>query len=231
MQDLEYQIKKDCSQKSFLITIISVFGLLILILIIFGPGIISGLKKNVISSEGIIAGSIVWGLIIISILVILYVRFKRWEYPFRTRWNRNGIIIGYPGGKIKELYWEDVQEIKLEGENWLKMLVPLYYVGRFSWNSTLWLLYAGVTKPIWRINFAFFHFRLKNNKIISVPIRKENLNKAVDILKSIKLENTKVKSFSETKSKRWLIALLISIPFSLAVSTESMSQFLLMEIQ
>jgi hypothetical protein len=166
--DLEYRIEKDNSKKSIFLTIVLFLVLLVWIFITYGISIIRGVNKGAISEEGIIAGSIVWGLIAISIVIILYIRFKKWKYPFQAKWNQKGILVRHPNGKTKEFYWKDVSEIKLEGENWAKMLVPYYYVGRFSWNSLLWMLSAGVTKLVWRINFAFFHFRLKNKKIILI---------------------------------------------------------------
>lgn len=216
--DLEYQIEKDNSKKSVLITILA-FLVFLVILFINQGGIemIFG-RKNISSANWGIDWFIFVGFVILCILSIFYLRFKPWKYPFRSKWDRNGITLGYPNGKVKQFYWKDIAEIKLEGENWVKMLVPYYYGGRFSWNSLLWMVYAGVTKPVWSVNFAFFHFRLKNNKIISVPIQKENLQKALDIIKSSNPVQKEVENFSETKTKWWLIGLLISLPLILGIS-------------
>ncbi len=211
--NLEYEIEKDNSKKSVLITIGAFIIFLASLIVIYGPEIISGLKGGSVSGPGILGGSIVLGLIIISIGAVFYVRFKNWRNPLEVAWNLSGMVIRYPGGKTKTFYWKDISEIRLEGENWAKTLVPYYYVGRFSWNSMFWLLYIGVTKLAWRIDFAFFHFKTKDNKIIVVPIKKEKINEALSFLKSVRANNTNVKSFSETKTKWWLIGLLISIPF------------------
>jgi hypothetical protein len=223
--DLEYSLEKDNSKKSIFITVIGLFILLAGFFILHLTDIPQGLNflfKNGISEDNTI-GLFTLGFIIISILIVLYIRFRPWKYPFKTKWNNEGIAIGYPNGETKEFSWKEVSEIKIEGENWAKILVPYYHVGRFSWSSLFWMISAGVTKPAWKIDFAFFHFKLNNNKIILVPISKENLPKALDIIKSSKYVQTEVETFSETKTKWWLIGPIIFLPVILILITISSS--------
>ncbi len=224
-EELEYSIDK---KSSLLKTILVTFLILGVIFIIYGIPLIQVFKNKTYTSEGLISGGVTWGLIFLSCFVIVYIFAKPWKFPFRTKWNKMGLVLGYPNGKIKEIFWKDVTKIGLEAENRLKLLVPIYSVGKFSWNSAFWFIYSGRWNGTTK-DFKFIHLTLKNNKIIVIPVPTENFDEAVNFLGSIPALDSKPKSFS--LKFRWiflfviatfLITFIIFLIFSSAINKSSL---------
>lgn len=146
-------------------------------------------------------------------------RLLPWPKPFWVSWSDQGINFESPWRAQQQIQWNQVSTFSIEGGqkfDILKKIIPVIYLGNYSWNAILLSVSSG---HYWLADKnGFVHFQTKDNQHILIPVPYEYLERASQLLATnLQLKESSLAPQKSKKTILWWVGLMFALSVILPI--------------